>query len=80
MLNDGEIAWPESTELVFVAGDRLLAFEDAPVRYHVGKVEPSALVDVYAADMKAPEVPGKYVGYWRLSADSKPFGQSVWCE
>lgn len=80
MQNDGDVAWPDSTEVVFVAGDRLPAFELAPDRYFVGRVEPGAYVDVYAADMKAPEIPGKYVGYWRLTDGIKFFGQSVWCE
>ncbi|KAH8120072.1 hypothetical protein DFH11DRAFT_1685474 [Phellopilus nigrolimitatus] len=78
--NDGENAWPESTEVVFVAGDRMPAFDGAPLRYHVGMVEPGVTVDVNASDMKAPDISGKYVGYWRLSDGSKPFGQSVWCD
>lgn len=80
MQNDGDVAWPETTEVAFVAGDRLPAFECAPDRYFVGRVEPGEFVDVYAADMKAPESAGKYVGYWRLTDGVKPFGQSVWCE
>jgi len=81
MQNDGEVAWPETTYVVFVAGDRLPAFEGAPNHYLVGKVEPGAFVDIYAGDMKAPETPGMYVSYWRLSDGSnKPFGQSIWCD
>ncbi|KAL5518731.1 hypothetical protein ACEPAH_414 [Sanghuangporus vaninii] len=78
--NDSETAWPESTCIIFVAGDRMPAFEGAPLSYHVGKVEEGATVEVTAFDMKAPEIPGKYVGYWRLSDGSEPFGHSVWCE
>lgn len=78
--NDGEAAWPESTRIVFVAGDRMPAFEGAPLSYRVGKAEVGATIDVTAFDMKAPEIPGKFVGYWRLSDGSEPFGQSVWCE
>ena len=80
MRNDGDVAWPETTEVSFVAGDRMPAFEHAPLRYFVGRVESGEFVDVYAADMKAPEIPGKYIGYWRLTDGSRPFGQSVWCE
>ncbi|KAI5121307.1 hypothetical protein M0805_003775 [Coniferiporia weirii] len=78
--NDGETVWPESTRVVFVAGDRMPAFDGAPLSYHVGRVEPGVTVDINAADMKAPDVPGKYVGYWRLSDGMKLFGQSVWCD
>lgn len=78
--NDGESAWPETTRVTFVAGDRMPAFGGAPLSYTVGSVETGKTVDVNAYDMKAPEIPGKYVGYWRLSDGTKPFGQSVWCE
>ena len=81
MQNSGDVDWPETTELTFVAGDRLPAFESAPKAYHVGAVEPGKNICVVAQDMKAPETPGRYIGYWRLADGSgKPFGQSVWCE
>ncbi len=50
--NVGEWPWPESTELTFVGGDRMPAFEGAPLSYHVGRVEPGDIVYVYAADLK----------------------------
>ncbi|THH05229.1 hypothetical protein EW145_g4951 [Phellinidium pouzarii] len=78
--NNGEIAWPESTRVIFVAGDRMPAFDGAPSSYHIGEIGPGVTVDVYASDMKAPDIPGKYVGYWRLNDGTKPFGQSVWCD
>ncbi|EJD04203.1 uncharacterized protein FOMMEDRAFT_167441 [Fomitiporia mediterranea MF3/22] len=78
--NDGVMPWPETTRITFVAGDRMPAFNGAPLSYHVGGVEKGTTVDVNAYDMKAPEIPGKYVGYWRLSDGIEPFGQSVWCE
>ena len=78
--NDGNDTWPEATCVTFVAGDRMPAFDNAPLSYHVGAVEPGSAIDVYANDMKAPDIPGKYVGYWRLSDGREPFGQSIWCE
>ena len=36
---------------------------------------------VVSGEMKAPEVPGKYVSSWRLSdGNGNLFGQSVWVE
>jgi len=80
MQNAGSGAWPESTEIMFVAGDRMPAYAGAPLRYHVGRVEPGDLSYVCAMDLKAPEEPGQYVGYWRLvDGDGTRFGNSVWC-
>lgn len=53
MLNDGTAIWPESTSVVFIAGNRLGASSDAPIRYKVGSVEVESTVDVWAGDMKA---------------------------
>ena len=78
--NDGNVPWPESTRLTFVAGDRLPAFSGAPLSYSVGGVGIGEEVDVNAYDLKAPDVAGKYVSYWRLSDGYKPFGTSMWCE
>lgn len=81
MANEGPGTWPETTELVYVAGYRMGSFEEAPMRYHVGAVPAGGRVDAIAADMKAPEVPGRYIGFWRLSDGlGNFFGHRVWCE
>lgn len=79
--NDGEVAWPETTDLVWVAGDRVLPGIDE--RIHVGSVKAGDQVDVSAPEMKAPDAPGKYVNYWRLSNGQdggQLFGNSIWVE
>ena len=86
LLNDSEREWPESTELVFLAGDTLSAAkadvlpEDKPVVAVVGKTAPGQIVDIWTGELKAPETPGRYVGYWRLKADGVLFGNSLWIE
>jgi hypothetical protein len=79
MRNDGPGSWPTDTELVFVAGDKLMI--DKCERFRVGGVPPGEEVDVWTGEMKAPDVPGKYISYWRL-CDSKGrrFGHSIWIE
>ena len=52
MVNDGAVTWPESTEVVFVAGDRLAANELAPNKFTVGTVEPNKEIDVSAGELK----------------------------
>ncbi|KAH9081933.1 hypothetical protein EDB83DRAFT_2512748 [Lactarius deliciosus] len=79
MRNDGPGSWPAETELVFVAGDKLVI--DKTERFKVGIVSPGEEVDVWTGEMKAPDVPGKYISYWRL-CDSKGrrFGHSIWAD
>ena len=96
MLNDGVRDWPETTQLIFVAGDKLVSDENTAVR--VGKVVAGEEIDIWTGDMKvlllllnntvcvaytlkAPEVPGKYVSYWRLNdGNGNHFGHSLWAE
>lgn len=96
MLNDGVRDWPETTQLVFVAGDKLVSDENTMVK--VGKVAAGEETDIWTGDMKvclpfvnnmahiahplqAPENPGKYVSYWRLNdGNGNHFGHSLWAE
>lgn len=78
--NDGQTEWPESTKLTFIAGDRMSSFIGAPMAYPVGNVQPGQIEEISVLHLRAPELPGKYIGFWRLTDGTKPFGQSVWCE
>jgi len=79
MLNDGVRDWPETTQLIFVAGDKLVNDENTVVK--VGKVAAGEEIDIWTGDMKAPEVPGKYVSYWRLNdGNGNHFGHSLWAD
>ncbi|KAH9929671.1 uncharacterized protein B0H18DRAFT_995683 [Fomitopsis serialis] len=70
-----------STELVFVAGDRMAPHANAQRSVKVGSVKAGAEVEIAAGEMKAPEIPGKYVSYWRLSdGEGNQFGHSIWVE
>jgi len=76
MRNEGNTAWPESTRLIYVGGDKIASVEAVLVP----PVEPNCEVDI-AVDMVAPNKPGRYVSYWRLSApDGSRFGQRVWAD
>ncbi|KAL7285558.1 hypothetical protein ACG7TL_000662 [Trametes sanguinea] len=81
MRNNGEVDWPDATEVVFVAGDRMAPGDGAPRKYHVGVVKVGEEVEVVAGEMKAPENPGKYVSSWRLSDGAGNFfGHSIWVD
>jgi len=78
LLNSGERDWPENTELVFLAGDPLSDSALPPIL--IGRVAAGAEYDVWTGDLKAPETPGRYVGYWRMKADGELFGNGLWIE
>ncbi|KAL4246320.1 hypothetical protein ABKN59_008948 [Abortiporus biennis] len=81
MKNDGTEGWPETTEVVFVAGDRLAPRNDAPKIARVGAVPAGEEVEIVGGEMKAPDVPGKYVSYWRLrDGEGNFFGNSIWVD
>ena len=80
MCNSGDVAWPENTTLRYVAGDRLVPQGTTTQPVHVGTVEPGAETELIGGEMKAPELPGKYVSYWRLHDGEQYFGSSVWVE
>ena len=85
--NDGTATWPATTGLVFLKGDQL----------HTDNVKPVGAVAVgdeceISVEMIAPEAPGRYVSFWRLSASGEaernrphsmllaPFGQRLWVQ
>ncbi|KAI0053384.1 hypothetical protein FA95DRAFT_739476 [Auriscalpium vulgare] len=79
MRNDGLGAWPAGTEVVYVAGDKLML--DKRERFSVGSVAPGEEVDVWTGELKAPDVPGKYISYWRLNDPGRGrFGHSIWID
>jgi len=84
MRNTGNRAWPEGTELVFVAGESLAKDSDAlhpKLAVSVGTVQPSEQIDLWTGELKAPEVPGRYVSYYRLrDGEGNIFGQSIWLD
>jgi next to BRCA1 gene 1 protein len=57
MLNDGVRDWPETTQLIFVAGDKLVNDENTMVK--VGKVVAGEEIDIWTGDMKVCLLPVK---------------------
>jgi next-to-BRCA1 protein 1 len=80
VLNDGGCDWPETTELVFVAGDALVIDKQSQVST-IGSVKAGTEADLWTGELKAPDVAGRYVGYWRLRDEKgNLFGNSIWIE
>lgn len=74
--NEGTEVW-DGVELSFVGGDRL-ASVNAPLSYPVSRAMPGQDINVDSGLMRAPEIPGRYMSYWRLhDAQGRPFGPRV---
>ncbi|KAJ6621136.1 hypothetical protein B0H10DRAFT_2215397 [Mycena sp. CBHHK59/15] len=81
MVNSGGVDWPASTELVFVAGETLAREHSGPQAVAIGSVKVGAEVDVWTGELKAPEVPGRYMSYWRLrDGHGNLFGDCIWID
>lgn len=52
MRNDGERSWPETTEMIYVAGDRMAPHPNAPTKFLIGSVKPGEEVEITAGEMK----------------------------
>ncbi|XP_057474546.1 protein JOKA2-like [Actinidia eriantha] len=78
MRNNGSIVWPEGTQLVWIGGDKLSDAHtvDLPISSYGLPVDGELNV---AVDFTAPELPGRYISYWKMSSPSgQKFGQRVW--
>jgi next-to-BRCA1 protein 1 len=78
--NTGTSAWPTTTELVFEGGDKLGS--NVSSTEPIGATKPGECVNVWTGGLKAPDVAGRYVSYWRLrdSVTKLSFGDLVWVD
>ncbi|KAF5758608.1 putative Next to BRCA1 gene 1 protein [Helianthus annuus] len=78
MRNNGSIVWPYGSQFQWIGGDRLSSSRSVNVEIPVHGLPVDKEIDV-AVDFTAPEIPGRYVSYWRMSSPSgEKFGQWVW--
>lgn len=81
MLNDGEKPWPETTEIHFVAGESFSPEADSSMVVKVGRLDPGEALDVWTGDLKAPDAPGRYVSYWKMTDGAgQSFGANIWID
>ncbi|CAI8609859.1 unnamed protein product [Vicia faba] len=78
MRNNGTIAWPKGTQLVWIGGDKLSESDFVDLEVPDSGVSAEMELDI-AVDFIAPQSPGRYISYWRMSSLSgHKFGQRVW--
>ena len=68
VMNNGQVAWPDDTKLVFKKGS--LIGEES----FVGGVLPGNYVEL-EVNLRVPEVPGKHKGVWNLQTQCQNFGK-----
>ncbi|KAI7754795.1 hypothetical protein M8C21_018794 [Ambrosia artemisiifolia] len=78
MRNNGTVIWPHGSQLQWIGGDRLSNSDFVDVEIPVDGLPVDKELDI-AVDFTAPELPGRYVSYWRMASPSgQKFGQRVW--
>ncbi|KAL6541989.1 hypothetical protein OROGR_011475 [Orobanche gracilis] len=78
MRNNGTVVWPQNVQLVWIGGDRLNNELAADVQIPVAGLMTDEELEV-AVDFVSPELPGRYISYWRMTLPSgQKFGQRVW--
>ncbi|GAQ90219.1 hypothetical protein KFL_006150010 [Klebsormidium nitens] len=76
--NVGTTAWPQGTRIIKVGGDSLAEQETFELQISENGLAPGEEVDV-AANLKAPEKPGRYVTHFRLATpQGVRFGHRMW--
>ncbi|MED6210784.1 hypothetical protein PIB30_067393 [Stylosanthes scabra] len=78
MRNNGNVAWPKGSQLVWIGGDHLSESHSVYLEVPEEGVPADKELDI-AVDFRAPQLPGRYVSYWRMASPSgHKFGQRVW--
>ncbi|RDX86718.1 Protein NBR1-like protein [Mucuna pruriens] len=78
MRNNGTLVWPRGTQLVWIGGDKFSDSHSVDLEVLEGGVPVENELDI-AVDFTAPQLPGRYISYWRMATSSgHKFGQRVW--
>ncbi|GAB2289462.1 hypothetical protein Dimus_023771 [Dionaea muscipula] len=78
MRNIGKDSWPRGTQLLWIGGDKFSDVDAVEMKLPLEGLPVDSELDV-AVDFTAPELPGRYISYWRMASPSdQMFGQRVW--
>ncbi|KAL9239632.1 hypothetical protein vseg_013935 [Gypsophila vaccaria] len=80
MRNNGTLPWNGGLQLLWIGGDRFSPSDSVEIQVPYTGVEIGHELDI-AVDFIAPELPGRYISYWRMAESSgHKFGQRVWVQ
>ncbi|XVF08422.1 hypothetical protein REPUB_Repub07fG0002400 [Reevesia pubescens] len=78
MRNNGTLPWSRGMQLVWIGGDNLSNAMSVDMEIPDDGVPVDGELDI-SVDFTAPQLPGRYVSYWRMASQSGiKFGQRVW--
>ncbi|KAL0698376.1 hypothetical protein Bca4012_054498 [Brassica carinata] len=78
MRNNGSLVWPHGTRIVWIGGDKLSNSLSVDLQIPAEGAPIDSELEV-KVDFVAPELPGRYISYWRMASSSgAKFGQRVW--
>ncbi|XP_021888867.1 protein NBR1 homolog [Carica papaya] len=78
MRNNGTLVWARGTQLLWIDGDRFSPTVRVELEVPPCGVPPNGELNV-AVDFTAPQLPGRYISYWRMASPlGVKFGQRVW--
>ncbi|CAL0325331.1 unnamed protein product [Lupinus luteus] len=76
--NNGTSVWPIGTQLVRIGGDNFSDSHLVDLQIPKEGLPVDKELDI-AVDFIAPQLPGRYISYWRMASPSgQKFGQRVW--
>ncbi|KAI7861996.1 hypothetical protein BDF14DRAFT_1861372 [Spinellus fusiger] len=80
--NNGVTVWPTGCKLVHTGDNIFSAYsQETSLQYHLVPVTLPQNELFVMAELRAPGVPGRYIGYFRLSdAEGTLFGHHLWCD
>ncbi|KAH1080091.1 hypothetical protein J1N35_019852 [Gossypium stocksii] len=78
MRNNGTVPWFHGMQLVWIGGDKLRNTMSVDIEIPPDGVPVDGELDI-AVDFTAPQLPGRFVSYWRMASQAGiKFGQHVW--
>lgn len=79
--NSGNKAWPVGTALVCVSGQGRIGAKDKIVACELPSTAAGEIIEVIAKDIVAPDVPGKFMAYYRfVTPVGNRFGDRLWID
>ncbi|KAK9669522.1 hypothetical protein RND81_13G136600 [Saponaria officinalis] len=80
MRNISSLPWNCGLQLLWIGGDRLRSSDSINIQVPSNGVNVDSELDI-AVDFVAPELPGKYISYWRMAdLSGRKVGQRVWVQ
>ncbi|KAL4575295.1 hypothetical protein LXL04_022137 [Taraxacum kok-saghyz] len=77
MRNNGNVIWPYGSRLQWIGGDRLSFSVSVDIKIPTDGLHVDKELNI-TVDMTAPERPGQYVSYWKMTSPSgEMFGQRI---